>query len=133
MNVHVSRNGKEIAVLTREIAEAAFRRGVFLPEDWAWSDGCTEWIPLRQMFPVSTVSHPFAGLKLSRKAVLLFVVIGLLVFLFILGALSPSDSHSTGSRSMPEFKGDGHGNATDEDFRKGAEWLLQRDKEREPK
>ena len=66
---------------------------------------------------------------------LVIVPIGvLMLLLFILGALSPNHPASTDSRSsrgMPEFKGDGHGNATDEDFRKGAEWLLERDQERQ--
>jgi hypothetical protein len=39
MIIHISRNGGEIAVVTREVVEAAILGGTFWQEDLGWSEG----------------------------------------------------------------------------------------------
>src|ERR1043166_798757 len=104
MMIHVSRNGEEIAVVTRDVAEAGVRSGTFSREDWAWTEGCADWVPLHEMFPVPPPPpRPRAPSGLSRRKMLVIAAVAaFLLLLFVIGLLAPDEgSAQKQDSSMP--------------------------------
>lgn len=77
--------------------------------------------------------------KLKRPAktenrALTYTVVGSAIFIvgFIVGRFSTDSlSGANPSTPMPEFRGEPYGNPTKEEFRRGADWLLEQDRLRE--
>ena len=130
-----------------------WRTGIITAQTYIIEDGATEWVFLSTMehlfdeFPslskppthrteISQAdirsSYPLPGSAKVRNGSSgwgpgCLGVITILMMLIFLGQCS-SDKHN--SSSMPTFHGDISGKATDEDFRKGAEWILDQEKAR---
>ncbi len=49
MNITIDRNGKKFGPYTLEEIKEHLANGTFNESDWAWHEGCTDWIPLKNI------------------------------------------------------------------------------------
>jgi hypothetical protein len=47
--IHVSRDGQLLGVLAQEFATQALLRGLLRADDFAWTDGLADWMPLGEL------------------------------------------------------------------------------------
>ena len=50
--IHVSRDGQLLGMFLQELATDCLLKDVLRSDDLAWTDGLTEWIPLRDLLGV---------------------------------------------------------------------------------
>ena len=58
MSLLINKDGKQLGPFTLEEARGLVRAGSLTPEDWAWPDGGSDWIPLKEVPGFSVAAKP---------------------------------------------------------------------------
>ena len=93
MNIYVSKDNQQLGPYTVDQARQMVTNGALQPNDWAWYDGSTDWVPLQQVPGFSAaIPAPYvpagaaAGFAANRprRPILVWVIC---IFYFIFGPL----------------------------------------------
>lgn len=71
MAIYVSKNGHQIGPMSVSDAQEMVRAGTLIDTDWAWYNGLTEWIPLKQVpgYVAPTLPTPVAAVPVEVEAI----------------------------------------------------------------
>lgn len=67
MHILIYKNEQQEGPYDLETIHAALQSGIIVPDDYAYTDGCTEWVPLKTLISITSSPPPLAKTSILSK------------------------------------------------------------------